>query len=141
MTLLIWWFMAVLGCTWIITRSVIMKPLRRFFPKPRGTVPFMGTLVRCPQCMGFWVGAVFAVIHPVFAAGSMLELLRNVFVSACAASAAGHLMHVIMAKLGEKPPNDGDGDMVPEASAEGRPLALLSHRRLRSGGSRPRTRR
>lgn len=111
MTLLVWWFMAVLGCTWIITKSVIVKPLRRRFPKPRGTTPFMGTLLRCPQCMGFWVGVAFALIQPVFAAGTLLELLRNIFASACAASAAGHLMQVIMARLGEKPPNDGDDDV------------------------------
>lgn len=59
--MIILWLLSCFGLTWIITRSVIFAPLRTFLPKPMGTTPFWGTLVRCPQCMGFWVGVAHAV--------------------------------------------------------------------------------
>lgn len=109
----VFWLLACLGGTWIITRSVIMAPLRRFFPKPRGTTPFFGTLVRCPQCAGFWVGAAMALVHPVYVSTSVLELVGNVVASACASSASGHLMQVVLARLGEEPPDDDDDTPTP----------------------------
>ncbi len=58
------WFICVLGATLIVNRSVLFAGLRRLFPKPEGETPFFGTLIRCTQCLGFWVGLFASPLAP-----------------------------------------------------------------------------
>lgn len=109
------WLVAVFGLTWIITRSVLFAPLRALFPKPMGSAPFLGTLLRCPQCMGFWVGAFFSLAgfnafellipahdRPSFPAWLAAHLHRAA-VEGLIASGFGYFMKLVCEKLGEGP--------------------------------------
>jgi hypothetical protein len=99
------WLLSCFGLTWIVTRSVIFGWLRALAPKPMGTTPFFGTLLRCPQCMGFWVGALhslgfFSVIsfgtEPPFRA---LEATYSGFIS----SGFCYFAMLVCEKLGQEP--------------------------------------
>lgn len=47
--------LACLGLTFIITISYIFRPVRE---KSAAISPVLGKLLKCPQCMGFWVGLI-----------------------------------------------------------------------------------
>ena len=102
------WLLSCFGLTWIITRSVIFGWLRALAPKPMGTTPFFGTLLRCPHCMGFWVGVAHSLLfYPVLAvipAGSViaqraLEATYSGFVS----SGFCYFAMLVCEKLGQEP--------------------------------------
>ncbi len=59
------WALTTVGATLIVTRSGIFGPFRAFFPKPRGSMPFFGTLLRCMMCLGWWFGWMFACVQIV----------------------------------------------------------------------------
>jgi len=50
---------ATLGATFIVNFSYIFKPIRERVAKKSKA---LGKLLRCPQCMGFWVGLTFESI-------------------------------------------------------------------------------
>ncbi len=57
-------FLACLGLTFIINFSYIFKPIRGGAEK---LSPSLGKLLKCPQCMGFWVGLFFRALQMQYA--------------------------------------------------------------------------
>lgn len=47
--------LSCLGATFIINMSYVFKPIRE---KASSLSPTLGKLLKCPQCMGFWVGII-----------------------------------------------------------------------------------
>ncbi len=89
----------------IVTRSVIFGWLRALAPKPMGTTPFFGTLLRCPQCMGFWAGVLHALGgFAILALGDDQIIKKIVLVEAgCAASGLCYFAMLVCEKLGQGP--------------------------------------
>ena len=52
-------FLACLGATFIINISYIFIPIRDFVASKSEK---LGKLMRCPMCMGFWVGLIFRAL-------------------------------------------------------------------------------
>jgi hypothetical protein len=107
------WLLSCFGLTWIVTRSVLFAPLRARLPKPVGTTPFWGTLVRCPQCFGFWVGVLHALVGvaPVGVGSGWQSVLCAGFVS----SGACYLGKLLCDALGQGPLEEEDApDGLPE---------------------------
>jgi len=101
------WFLAVLGATLIVNRSVLFAPLRRLFPKPDGETPFLGTLVRCTQCLGFWVGLAASPLAPSplvsSAAHPFASGVAHAFALGCAASGVSFALTYVLVRLGMDP--------------------------------------
>ena len=61
--MILFWIIAAIGATHIITGTSIFERLRtaldRISPK------FFGLLFSCPTCMGFWVGVMFSSLFPM----------------------------------------------------------------------------
>jgi len=53
---LLFFILSCLGATFIINISYIFKPIRE---KATKLSPKLGKLLKCPMCMGFWVGLLF----------------------------------------------------------------------------------
>lgn len=51
--------LAIAGLTGIITKSHILLPVRNWVA---ARSKMLGKLIRCPQCMGFWVGLSYGFI-------------------------------------------------------------------------------
>lgn len=100
------WLLSCFGLTWIITRSVIFERVRALAPKPMGTTPFFGTLLRCPQCMGFWVGVLHSLLFPIFHVnGAPLgrAWVTEALLSGWISSGTCYLAMLVCEKLGQEP--------------------------------------
>ena len=53
------WVLATFGMTTIIVNSTVMLPVRNVVSK---VSPFLGKLINCILCMGFWVGVFWGVL-------------------------------------------------------------------------------
>jgi len=80
-TLLLLFCFAVIGMTHIIVDSTLFEPVRTYL---QGCIPWLGKLVGCYQCCGFWCGAFLGltvlswnpfVIFAAGCAGSFLATL------------------------------------------------------------------
>ncbi len=90
------WTLLVYGATLIVTGSRLTEPLRTWLAR---VWPWLGKLVSCPMCFGWWVGAgVWAVLpnlSPV--PGSwFIAAPANAFCS----SAVCWILHVVLARMG-----------------------------------------
>jgi hypothetical protein len=56
---LIFFLLSCLGATFIINISYIFRPLREFVESKSKS---FGKLIKCPMCMGFWIGLLFRVL-------------------------------------------------------------------------------
>lgn len=59
----LFWIIAAVGATHIITGTSIFERFRNFLDKVSPS--FFGLLFNCPTCMGFWVGVVFSIFSPL----------------------------------------------------------------------------
>jgi len=111
---LAFWALTALGWTWIVNRSFFFAWLRRLIPKPEGETPFFGVLIRCPQCLGFWIGAslhalgfvvapapVWTIPHSL--ADAVVSWGARAFFAGCAASGLCYVTNVVLNKLGQGP--------------------------------------
>lgn len=87
------WVLSVYGLTLIVTESLIAKPLRELV---RARSPFLGKLVHCPMCFGFWAGLGLALLGARAYPGDILSIL----LSALSGSAVCWLAHVLAHRLG-----------------------------------------
>lgn len=105
------WALTTVGATLIVTRSGIFGPFRALFPKPKGSMPFFGTLLRCMMCLGWWFGGMFAGVQvgfdgavPVGTVGhvdpTVLNVAWFVFSAACAGSILSWFAYLVHKKLG-----------------------------------------
>ena len=108
----------VCGLTQIIAVSKLFEPIRDLFPHAEGgervkLKTFVGSVLRCPMCLGVWIGAGIALVStPLWLTTSQNDLLRTVspysvgavigiFVAAGAiGSAVAWGWHVLLAWLG-----------------------------------------
>lgn len=90
------WALPCMGCTLIITCSTLFAPMRRWL---RHHVPWLGELVICPMCTGFWVGFVATWL------GHALPLeaprLAVAFASGCASAFVCWCSHVALCAMGQ----------------------------------------
>lgn len=68
------------GATLILTRSDLFTPFRTRFER----WPFWHRFVRCPQCCGFWIGAVGLLLLDVLAAWPAAQEIIPVAIGALA---------------------------------------------------------
>jgi len=54
------------GITFVITRSVLLHPFRERVYACYGESSLASSFVRCPQCVGFWVGFVVFVVYSFY---------------------------------------------------------------------------
>lgn len=59
----LFWIIASIGATHIITATSIFQRLRNFLD--RVSPNFFGLLFSCPTCMGFWVGVLLSIFCPL----------------------------------------------------------------------------
>lgn len=59
----LFWIIASIGATHIITATSIFQRLRDFLD--RVSPKFFGLLFNCPTCMGFWVGVLLSTLCPL----------------------------------------------------------------------------
>lgn len=78
------WVLVTYGANLAITTSKIFAPVRAWIAV-RST--FLGTLVRCPMCAGFWIGFAWPALG-----------VESAFVSMTVA----WVIHVVLARLGAK---------------------------------------
>ena len=80
----IYWSLVAFGITTIVSISKIFKPARTFI----GTKsPFMGDLLACSMCTGFWVGGFLSVTY--------FSPTGNIFFDACLSSASCWLLYCL----------------------------------------------
>ena len=104
------WLVVVVWTTQVAAISKIAKPLRDWLSgiangpnRPvggRGLWVAGSALVRCPLCLGFWVGAVlhFAGLRPILGGG--WSSLAEVPLDGAAASLCAFVAHLILVRLG-----------------------------------------
>ena len=92
------WTAAVYGVVLIVTGSKLMEPLRRL---TKQLWPFLGYLLSCPMCFGFWVGAAVDLAGlPLLMSRGSVSLPVSVVLSGTASSALSWGCHVTLARLG-----------------------------------------
>jgi hypothetical protein len=106
------WATVVWGVTMIVTTSKLFAPLRDRLPRTCGmknhVTPrtFLGSLLACPMCFGWWVGAGFAALGytPVVIVTPWLpgwaQLGLTIVSAGAAASAVCWTWHVVNVRLG-----------------------------------------
>jgi hypothetical protein len=52
------WFLTVYGVTLVVTESKLFAPVRA---AAAARVAWLGTLLACPMCFGFWCGAALSL--------------------------------------------------------------------------------
>jgi hypothetical protein len=87
--------LASFGVTNIVTGGIIFKWLRDML-KP---IPLIGTLIKCPMCLGFWVGIGWCLLglSPMNGLGFFVDLMMAGFI----ASGSCWIIRVILFNLGE----------------------------------------
>lgn len=87
------WLLSVYGLTLIVTESKLLGPLRRIL---RSRSAFLGDLVHCPMCFGFWAGLGLALLGVSLYPGGVLSILCSAF----AGSAVGWIFRLVTHRLG-----------------------------------------
>jgi hypothetical protein len=57
--MLLAWTLAVYGTTAVVTESKLLAPIRAFLARRS---PFLGALLSCALCFGFWAGAGYSLL-------------------------------------------------------------------------------
>ena len=59
----IYFILGSIGITFIVTLSYIFKPIRDYATRIN---KHLGKLLKCPMCMGFWIGIMSYYVYPHF---------------------------------------------------------------------------
>ena len=104
---LVLFLFATSGATFIVVLSSIFEPVRKWFwldddtleaiktnqikrTNKQALMKFFGTLIHCPVCFGFWMGAImFLFIYGIEEYNALLH-----FAFSCAGSAASYLFYI-----------------------------------------------
>lgn len=96
------WSLAVFGTTNIVTTSKMFSPIRSGFSR----VPFLGKLLKCQLCFGFWVGMFwgFFVWNPsemlfLRAYNGDIQVLFDLLFNGAVGSSVAWILHLITLKL------------------------------------------
>lgn len=84
------------GFTTIVTSSKLFRPLREWLARRS---PALGNWIRCPMCLGLWVGAGWAVLGLWPRTGLPVGLEH--LAAGCASSGFCWVVHVVLHRLGE----------------------------------------
>lgn len=101
LSLLLAWWAIVWGATMIVTQSSLFVPFRIRCARLN---PWLGTLVICPMCMGFWVGVAASFLRlrgPAEALAAPWPVWAKAWADGCASSAVCWLSHVVLGHLAE----------------------------------------
>jgi hypothetical protein len=99
------WLLAVCGATLIVTRSTLFAWLRPIAVRPDEKPddrphPFR-EFFACPQCVGFWVGAIVSLIHaPALPSGTLFSFLVHGWIGSLASSFAVRVWELVGALTG-----------------------------------------
>ena len=98
LTYLVSWGMVVCGVTLVVTQSTIFAPLRSLAGR---LWPWLGKLLACPMCFGWWVGAALS-LYPGLGPSAALGLPRALAapLDGFAASAVAWTFHVALEAMG-----------------------------------------
>lgn len=100
-SLFLCWWAVVWGATMISTQSTLFAPFRR---RSAQLNIWLGTLVICPMCTGFWVGVAASFLHlhgPAEALASPWPVWAKAWADGCASSALCWFSHVVLGHLAE----------------------------------------
>jgi hypothetical protein len=99
MIFLLVWMLVSYGATMIVAESKIMSPLRGHFH----CESTMGRFVRCPMCVGFWIGVLLSLSHFGLTATvtSPTWPWRHLF-DGFASSAWCWIVYVVLRRLGSR---------------------------------------
>lgn len=79
---MVYWFTAAVCMTICITRADIFERAKMIAislaPSKIGMDEFIGKLLYCSQCLGFWVGFIFHIVHPSY---TMVNFIIDPFLS------------------------------------------------------------
>ena len=99
MSLVVIWALPIIGATLIVTCSVLFRRIRDVAERRSY---WMGELLSCPMCLGFWFGALASVGGwSLTTYWDHLPKLAAVFGDACAASWACWASHVLLCLAGQ----------------------------------------
>jgi hypothetical protein len=95
------WWAIVWGATMILTQSSLFAPFRLRCLRLN---QWLGTLVICPMCSGFWVGVAacaLGVVGPSAVLSVPWPVWARAWADGCAASALCWFSHVVLGHLAE----------------------------------------
>lgn len=78
------YILASIGLTWFITKSMLMRWFREGVTK---ALPFMGNVLSCGQCVGFWAGCFVYLC---------IQMELNVIIFGLSISACGYVADLII---------------------------------------------
>jgi len=84
------------GLTSVVTHSLIAKPVRNFLSKRSLKIY---EFVKCPQCVGFWVGVLLTILVPELLDIAEFPVL-NWLLAGFVVSGSSWFIHAILESLG-----------------------------------------
>jgi len=89
---------AGIGATMIITESYLFKAIRDAIDPKR--YPYLAKFVKCPMCVGFWVGMIFqTIVYLMIPINLGLLSIVITFFQGCVTSLFSFIIHIIILKL------------------------------------------
>lgn len=96
----IFFIIALLGCTHIVTGTFIFQWLRTFAEKYSPN--FFGILFSCPTCFGFWVGIIFTVLNLIPDIGLQCNFYSLILYIGSVSSGINWLTHLLVDLIEER---------------------------------------
>lgn len=86
--------LSAIGATFIVTRSTLFQDFRELFMEHE----FFLTLFSCPQCLGFWVGTIFAFLTMPLVTLVPYGFILYAFGTGCSTSGLCFIINEILEK-------------------------------------------
>tara|TARA_R100000664_G_scaffold34049_1_gene53652 strand:+ start:5075 stop:5410 length:336 start_codon:yes stop_codon:yes gene_type:complete len=96
---LLYFVLASWGMTQILVYGSIFENQRRWVLEKSD---WLGTLVGCPMCMGFWVGVFLFGINDLTELFNFEYNVANLFIMGCISSATSYALNVVVGENGIK---------------------------------------
>jgi hypothetical protein len=96
---LLYFILASWGMTQILVYGSIFEDARDWIVEKSD---WLGTLINCPMCTGFWAGAFLFGINGLTELFNFEYNIANLFILSCVASATSYALNVIVSDSGIK---------------------------------------
>tara|TARA_R100000388_G_scaffold76069_1_gene55272 strand:- start:2331 stop:2645 length:315 start_codon:yes stop_codon:yes gene_type:complete len=96
---LLYFILASWGMTQIIVYGSIFESLREWIAERSF---WLGTLIHCPMCTGFWTGVFLFGINGFTELFNFEYNIANLFILGCLASATSYALNVVVSDSGIK---------------------------------------
>jgi hypothetical protein len=96
---LIYFILASWGMTQIIVYSSIFETTRHFIAEKSD---WLGALIHCPMCTGFWVGVFLFGINGMTELFNFEYNIANLLILGCVSSATSYALNVVISDNGIK---------------------------------------